>query len=140
MNETGELLRKQGFEFGATTGRPRRCGWLDIPALKYAIMLNGVTKLIVTKSDVLSGFDVVKVCTAYKIDGIITEQIPFDTEQKVDPVYTELKGWKQNICPTRSFDELPIELKDYILFIEKQTGVPVSIISVGPDREQTIIR
>jgi adenylosuccinate synthase len=140
LNATGDLLRKQGFEFGATTGRPRRCGWLDIPALKYAVMLNGVTKIILTKSDVLSGFETIKVCTDYKIDGKITTQVPFDTEQSIEPVYMDFAGWKQDICLSRTFDELPEELKDYILFIEKQTGVPVEIISVGPNREQTIIR
>ena len=140
INETGELLRKKGFEFGSTTGRPRRCGWLDLPALKYSVMINGVTQLIVTKSDVMSGFDTIKVCTAYKINGEITEQLPYDIDKEIEPIYTELAGWKEDVTSARSFDELPKQLKDYMLYIEKQTGVPVSIVSVGPNRDQTILR
>ncbi len=139
-DETGESLRKKGFEFGATTGRARRCGWLDLPALKYSVMVNGVTQIILTKSDVLSGFGAIKICTGYKIDGQITDQLPFDIEKKIEPVYTEMPGWDEDICPIKSFDELPQQLKNYILFIEKETGVPVSIVSVGPNRDQTIIR
>ncbi len=124
-------MRSKGFEFGATTGRPRRCGWLDLPALKYSIMLNGVTRLIITKSDVLSGFDTIKVCTAYKINGKETDQLPFSFEQSVEPVYAEFKGWNQDICRAREFDDLPEELKRYINFIEEQTGIQVTILSVG---------
>ena len=140
INEIGEKLRTLGSEFGATTGRPRRCGWLDIPALKYSVMINGVTQLILTKSDVLSGFEKIKVCTSYKIDGVETNQVPFDTEQYIEPVYTELPGWKYDICKTHKYEELPVELKNYIQFIEKETDVPVTYISVGPNREQIIIR
>ena len=140
INETGEKLRNKGAEFGATTGRPRRCGWMDIPALKYSVMINGVTQLILTKSDILSGFDSIKICTSYKIDGKETDRVPFDVEQYIEPIYTELPGWKEDISQAHKFEELPDELKNYIFFIEKHTGVPVTFISVGPNREQTIIR
>ena len=140
INEIGEQLRTKGMEFGATTGRPRRCGWLDLPALKYSVMINGVTQLIITKSDVLSGFALIKICTAYKINGKITEQLPFDIDQEIEPVYTDIPGWKKNIDFAKSFDDLPEELKKYLIFIETYTGVPITIVSVGPNREQTIIR
>jgi adenylosuccinate synthase len=139
-DETGELMRKTGCEFGATTGRPRRCGWLDLPALKYSIMINGVTKLFMTKSDVLSGFKSIKVCTAYNINGKVTTEIPFENDLHVDPVYKELQGWEENISGLRDFSELPEKLKEYIGFIEEQTGIPVTMVSVGPDREETILR
>ena len=137
---TGEELRKKGNEYGSTTGRPRRCGWLDLPALKYSIMINGVTSLIMTKADVLSGFDTVKVCTHYKVDGKITDSILFDVHAKIEPVYKEMKGWAGDITHTSSFDSLPSELKEYTAFIEKETGVPFHIISVSPDREKTIAK
>lgn len=140
LNETGELLRKNGFEFGATTGRPRRCGWLDLVALNYSVMINGVTQIILTKSDVLSGFDKIRVCTGYRINGKETNQLPFDIEQPVEPIYVEMDGWKENICEIKNYSDLPLSLKKYIEFIEKTTGVPVSIVSVGPNRDQTIIR
>jgi adenylosuccinate synthase len=140
LNDTGELLRKKGFEFGATTGRARRCGWLDMPALKYSVMVNGVTQIILTKSDVLSGFENIKVCTSYKVDNEETNQLPFDIEKGIIPVYREFNGWNEDICLAKSFEELPKALKEYILYIEKETGVPVSIVSVGPNREQTIVR
>lgn len=140
LNEIGEQLRIKGNEFGATTGRPRRCGWLDIPALKYSVMINGVTRLIITKSDILSGFKKIKVCTSYKINGKETDQMPFNTEQTIEPVYIEMPGWKQDVCNANKFEGLPKELKDYIMFIEGQTGVPVTIVSVGPNRDQTIIK
>ena len=140
INETGELLRSSGHEFGATTGRPRRCGWLDLVALKYSIMINGVSQIILTKSDVLSGFENIKICTAYKVNGEITDQLPFDIDLPVEPIYTNMKGWKQDITGVRSFNDLPKEVKDYILFIEKETGVPITIVSVGPNRDQTIVR
>jgi adenylosuccinate synthase len=139
-DETGELLRKTGCEFGATTGRPRRCGWLDLPALKYSIMINGVTKLFMTKADVLSGMDTIKVCTGYRIEGMETTEVPFDHNVPTMPVYKELKGWSQNISTTRKYDELPDELRHYIEFIEQETRVPVTMVSVGPDRKQTIYR
>jgi adenylosuccinate synthase len=137
---TGELLRKKGCEYGATTGRPRRCGWLDIPALKYAIMINGVTKLFMMKSDILSGFKTIKVCTSYKSDGKLQTEIPFDNNAPVDPVYTELEGWNEDISGIREFTLLPENLRSYIEFIEKQTDIPVTIVSVGPDRTSTIFR
>jgi adenylosuccinate synthase len=138
-DDTGALLRDVGNEFGSTTGRPRRCGWLDIPALKYAIMINGVTRLFMTKSDVMSGFNTIKVCTSYLSEGRKCEEIPFN-DLPVEPVYTELPGWEENIAGIREYDNLPRNLKGYIKFIEDQTGVPVTMISVGPDREETIIR
>ncbi len=139
-DETGELLRKKGCEYGATTGRPRRCGWLDIPALKYAIMINGTTKLFMMKSDILSGFSSIKVCTSYKVDGRDQNEIPFDNHAEIDPVYAELPGWDEDITGIRDYDILPENLKKYVEFIEIQTGIPVSIVSVGPDRKATIFR
>jgi len=136
-DETGETLRKIGNEFGSTTGRARRCGWLDLPALKYAIMINGVTELTMMKADVMDSFDTIKICTHYKINGKDTEILPFDIiDADIIPVYVDMKGWKQNIT---SANNLPEELLHYISFIEKQTGVRISIVSVGPDRKQTII-
>jgi adenylosuccinate synthase len=135
----GATMRKIGKEFGSTTGRPRRCGWLDMPALKYSIMINGVSDLIMMKSDVLSGFDSIKVCTSYISEGKEIDYIPFD-DQKVEPVYTEFKGWKTDICNASTFDELPAEFKTYVTYIEKETGVKITIISVGPERDKTIIR
>lgn len=139
-DETGNSLRNVGREFGSTTGRPRRCGWLDLPALKYSIMINGVTKLLMTKPDVMSGFDVIKVCTAYKIAGKVCAEIPFSSDSVIEPVYTELPGWNEDISAIRDYSKLPAALKGYIEFIEKQTGVPVTMVSVGPDREETIFR
>jgi adenylosuccinate synthase len=137
---TGELLRKKGCEYGATTGRPRRCGWLDLPALKYANMVNGTTKLFMMKSDILSGFETIKVCTSYKVDGRDQNEIPFDNNLKIDPVYTELPGWNADITGIRDYKGLPENLRNYVEFIEIQTGIPVSIVSVGPDRNATIFR
>ncbi len=139
-DETGERLRQFGHEYGASTGRPRRCGWLDLPALKYSIMLNGVTQLILTKSDVLSEFDNLKVCTAYKVNGDITDKLPYDVNIPIIPVYKEFKGWGNIITNVTSMNDLPSELVEYILFIENEVKVPFSIISVGPDRKQTIFK
>jgi adenylosuccinate synthase len=139
-DETGEMLRKTGCEFGATTGRPRRCGWLDLPALKYSIMINGVTKLFMTKSDVLSGLEVVKVCTAYNIKGKETTEIPFEHDIEIQPVYLEFPGWNENISKMSEYSELPDNLKKYIVYIEEQTGIPITMVSVGPDRKETIFR
>ena len=138
-DETGDILRKRGNEFGSTTGRPRRCGWLDIPALKYAIMVNGVTRLFMTKSDVMSGFETVKVCTSYISGGEKCDEIPLENID-IEPVYTELPGWEEDISGIRDFNKLPENLKKYIKYIEDQTDVPVTMVSVGPDREETIIR
>ena len=140
FDETGEALRSIGHEFGATTGRPRRCGWLDMVALKYAVMMSGVTDLIMMKSDVMDGFDTIKVATSYIINGKETAEYPYDGGTNARPVYTEFKGWKKDISGIRSFDALPAELKDYISFIEKETLCPVRIVSVGPDREAIISR
>ncbi len=141
FDTTGEELRKAGHEFGATTGRPRRCGWIDLVALKYSVMINGVTQLIMTKGDVLSNFETIKVATAYKLsDGTITEEFPFEITDEVEPVYKELKGWKEDLTGLRSEDQFPLELKNYITYLEKELEVPIKIVSVGPDREQTIIR
>ena len=139
-DETGELLRRKGCEYGATTGRPRRCGWLDIPALKYAIMLNGVTRLFMMKSDILSGFETIKVCTSYNIDGKEQVELPFDNSTVIDPVYSELPGWKEDITGIRDYAGLPENLRNYVEFIERLTGLPVTIVSVGPDRNSTIFR
>lgn len=140
FDETGERLRKLGNEFGAVTGRPRRCGWLDLVALKYTVMLNGVTDLIMMKSDCLDDFDTIKVCTSYRVDGQETSQVPFDTYAEIEPVYTEFKGWKADLTGCRKEEELPSEFKDYIRFMEDYLGVPIKIISLGPDREATIMR
>ncbi len=140
-NETGETLRAIGKEFGATTGRPRRTGWLDMVALKYAVMISGVTKLIMMKTDILDTFETIKVATAYKVNDVETEEFPYDADGvKIEPVYREFKGWSQRLCDIRSEKDFPKELKDYIAFIEKETGVPIYLVSVGPDREETIIR
>jgi adenylosuccinate synthase len=139
-DETGANLRNLGHEFGATTGRPRRCGWLDLPAMKYSIMINGITKLFMTKADVMSGFKTVRICTAYKIDGRISHELPFSNDCEIEPVYTEMEGWDEVITGFREFDELPAALKKYIKFVETETGVPITMVSVGPDREETIFR
>jgi adenylosuccinate synthase len=139
-DSTGQLLRDNGHEYGSTTGRPRRCGWLDLPALKYAIMLNGVTQLIMTKADVLSGMSKIMVCRAYKINGKETMELPFDHTATGDPVYVEIDGWSENISKIDSYSKLPSNMRDYISLIEKETGVPIRIVSVGPDRKETIFR
>lgn len=140
LDETGEEIRKIGHEFGATTGRPRRTGWLDLVALKYAVILSGVTQLIMTKGDIFDTFDTVKACVAYSIKGKETEQFPHELDENVKPVYKEFKGWKKEIAQIRNYNELPTELIDYIRFIEDYIGVPVKIVSVGPNRDETIIR
>ena len=139
-NIEGETLRKQGHEFGATTGRPRRCGWLDLPALKYAVMLNGVTELIVTKADVLTGFNTIKICTHYKLNGKEVDYLPYEVNEPLEPVFKEFKGWDEDISGINSYDNLPTEFKDYLSYIENEVKVPVKVISLGPNREQTILR
>ena len=139
INETGEELRRIGKEFGATTGRPRRCGWIDLVALKYAIMLNGTTQLILTKSDVLSGFEHIYACTHYEYQNQTIDYLPYDLSQ-AKPIYTKIDGWKQDITNVKSYDALPQTLKNYIDFLEKELGIPVSVVSVGPDRAQTLVR
>lgn len=141
LNETGEAMRKEGNEFGSTTGRPRRCGWLDLPALKYAIMMNGVTELIMMKADVLSIFQKIKICTHYNQNGKKIDYLPYDiSPETISPVYIEMKGWNKDLTGLSSPNEIPAELDAYIDFIEKETGVPIMIVSVGPDRKQTLIR
>lgn len=139
-DETGLKMRDIGKEYGSTTGRARRCGWLDMVALKYAVMINGATGLIMMKSDVLNDFKTLKVAVAYKTAAGETTLFPFDTEDVIEPVYKEFAGWNCNINDIRNYEEFPVEFKEYVSFIEKETGVPVKIISVGPDREETVIR
>lgn len=139
FDETGEKIGQIGREVGATTGRKRRCGWLDLVALKYAIRISGVTELIMMKADVLSGFETLKVCTAYLYQGKEISHLPYNIEeQNITPIYTEIKGWNKDLTSIKNGSELPSELKNYIKFIEKELEVPISIVSVGPDREQTI--
>lgn len=137
-DETGIKLRNSGNEYGSTTGRPRRCGWLDLVALKYSVMLNGVTELIMMKADVLDDFDTIKVCVGYEIDGEVVEHFPFELNDNVIPVYVELPGWKTDLTKIKDQNEFPEELNNYISFIEDEMEIPVSIASVGPKREQTI--
>lgn len=139
FDETGDLIREVGHEYGAVTGRNRRCGWLDLVALKYAIMLNGVTQLIMMKSDVLDGFDTIRVCTVYEKDGVQTTDMPYDTEGW-KAVYEDLPGWKTDLTQMTSEQQFPQQLRDYISYIEKETATPITIVSVGPDRAQTIMR
>lgn len=140
FDETGAKIRDLGHEYGAVTGRERRCGWVDLVALRYAIMINGVTQLILMKSDVLDTFDTIKACVAYKVNGKETKEFPFNIEEGVEPVYQELPGWKTTLSGITSEEQLPKAFIDYIHFLEEQLETPVRIISVGPDREQTIIR
>lgn len=141
LNEDGEAMRKEGNEFGSTTGRPRRCGWIDLPSLKYSIMINGVTQLLMMKADVLSIFPEIKVCTQYRLaDGSVTEQVPYELiNELITPIYTSLKGWN---CSLKGLTErqLPAELQAYVTFLEGHLGVPISLISTGPDRTETIHR
>lgn len=140
FDETGKKIRDIGHEYGAVTGRERRCGWIDLVALRYAVMINGVTKLIMMKSDVLDGFDEIKACTAYEIDGKVTDRFPYsiDDPERVKPIYTTLPGWKTDLTKATKASDLPKAFMDYVAFIEAQLGVPVVIVSVGPDRSQTI--
>lgn len=141
FDETGKLIRDLGHEYGAVTGRERRCGWIDLVALRYAIMINGVTQLIMMKSDVLDGFDEIKACVAYEINGERVEDFPFSIEEdEIKPVYVTLPGWKTYMTAMKSEDEFPQQFKDYIAFLEKELKTPITIVSIGPDREQTIIR
>ena len=138
-DEVGEKIRKEGFEFGATTGRPRRCGWIDLPALKYAIMINGVSELAMMKSDVLDTFETIHVCTHYKIDGKIIDYLPFDiNDVEIEPVYETVKGWSCDLTKLTSYDDAPKELKAYVTYLEKQLSIPITTVSVGPDRTQTL--
>lgn len=141
FDETGKTIRDLGHEYGAVTGRERRCGWIDLVALKYAIMINGVTKLIMMKSDVLDGFDEIKACVAYEIDGERIEHFPYSIENvNLKPVYTTLPGWKTDMTKMKSEDEFPENFKKYIEFLESELQTPIAIVSIGPDREQTVVR
>jgi adenylosuccinate synthase len=139
-DETGETLCRKGNEYGSVTGRKRRCGWIDLVALKYAILINGVTRLIMMKSDVLDAFDSIKACVAYRIDGKEVTELPYEINDSLEPVYVELPGWKTPMSGMQSEDEFPEEFNAYLSFLEEELEVPVKIVSVGPDREQTIIR
>jgi adenylosuccinate synthase len=141
-NEIGEEMRRIGSEFGATTGRSRRCGWLDLPALKYSCMINGVTELNIMKLDVLSHFETIKVCVGYNYHGeVYKDTIPFDlSDINIEPIYKEIKGWNIDISNCKTYEELPQEAKDYVTFILTEVNIPITRISVGPDRLQTIMR
>ncbi len=141
FDKDGETMAKVGNEFGSVTGRARRCGWLDLVALKYAIQVNGVTALYMMKGDVLSGFDTLKICTAYNYKGTEIDHLPYNIEpENVSPVYVEKKGWKADLTGMTTYNELPSELKEYVEFIENFVEVPIKVISVGPDRKQTILK
>lgn len=140
FDEVGDKIRDLGHEYGAVTGRKRRCGWIDLVALKYAVMIDGVTKLIMMKSDVLDDFDTIKACVSYKVNGEVIDHFPFDISEGVEPVYVEIPGWKTPMSKMQSEDEFPEEFNNYLSFLEEELGVPVKIVSVGPDREQTIVR
>lgn len=141
FDTTGETIQANGREFGATTGRPRRCGWLDLPALKYAININGVTELMMMKADVLSGIGNLKICTAYKYNGEVIDHLPYKLQDDlIEPIFTEVPGWDEDLMQMTSEDEFPDAFKSYIAFIEKEVGVPITLVSVGPDRAQTILR
>jgi len=140
FDETGAELRRIGHEYGAVTGRERRCGWLDLVALKYAIMINGVTQLIMMKADVMNDFDTIRVATAYRIGGVETTEFPYSIDERVEPVYTDFEGWRCDLRACRSYEDFPAPFRRYVDFIERETGVPVKIVSVGPDRGETVIR
>ncbi|MFI8380312.1 adenylosuccinate synthase [Leeuwenhoekiella sp. NPDC079379] len=141
FDEVGETMGRVGNEFGATTGRPRRCGWLDLVALKYAVRVNGVTQLMMMKGDVLSGFDTLKICTQYKYKGEVIDHLPYNIEpENVEPIYFEMKGWAEDLTKMKGDEQLPKELNAYIEYLEKELRVPIKIVSVGPDRTQTIHR
>ena len=141
FDEVGERIAKVGHEFGATTGRPRRCGWLDLVALKYSVQINGVTQLMMMKGDVLSGIDNLKICTKYEYHGELISHLPFSLDKEhINPKYIEMEGWQEDITNYKSYDELPYQLKEYVSFIENFLEIPVGLVSVGPDRKQTIFR
>ena len=140
FDETGKTIRDLGHEYGAVTGRERRCGWIDLVALRYAIQVNGVTQLIMMKSDVLDGFDTIKACVAYKQNGVQIDHFPYDIEHGIEPVYVEMDGWQTDMTGFTSEEQFPKAFNDYIAFLEKELETPISIISIGPDRDQTIIR
>ncbi len=140
FDETGKTIRDLGHEYGAVTGRERRCGWIDLVALRYAIQVNGVTQLIMMKSDVLDGFDTIKACVAYKQNGVQIDHFPYDIVNGIEPVYVEMEGWKTDMTAMTSEEQFPKAFNDYVAFLEKELETPICIISIGPDRDQTIIR
>lgn len=141
LNETGEQIRKIGGEFGATTGRPRRCGWIDLPALKYAIMVNGVTQIAMTKADILNDFEAIEACTDYKVNGALTQQVPYDmANTAIEPVYQKLNGWQTDLRNFSQYDELPESFLSYLNFVEEYLGTEVSMISTGPERERLVFK
>ena len=141
LDEVGEQIRQEGREFGSTTGRPRRCGWIDLVQLKYAIMINGVTELSMMKADILSIFDSIKICTHYEIDGQKITEFPYDVHDvPLVPIYIEMAGWKEDLTKLRKYEDAPKELKNYVLYLEKELNVPITLVSVGPDREQTLLK
>jgi adenylosuccinate synthase len=135
-------MRKEGREFGATTGRPRRCGWLDLPALKYAVMLNGVTQLVMMKVDVLTVFDTIRVCTHYRLpDGTLTDQLPYDLcTEDVEPIYRDFEGWMESLEGIRTFEDMPATLTTYVEYLENELNIPISFVSTGPNRDELIHR
>ncbi len=140
FDEDGRQMAERGHEFGAVTGRPRRCGWIDLVALRYTIMVNGVTKLIMMKSDVLDTFSTIKACRAYKINGVEMRDFPYSIEQQIEPVYDEIVGWQCDLTSFECEEQLPHAFLDYVAYLERELGIPVAILSVGPDRKQTIVR
>lgn len=140
LDEVGEKIRQEGREFGSTTGRPRRCGWIDVPQLKYAIMINGVTELSMMKADVLSIFETIRICTHYKVNGNITDEFPFSIcDNAIEPIYEDVPGWNCDLTGLTSYEAAPDALKNYVNYLEKLLEVPITIVSVGPDRSQTLI-
>ena len=140
FDEDGRQMAERGYEFGAVTGRPRRCGWIDLVALRYTIMLNGVTKLIMMKSDVLDTFATIKACRAYRINGVETRDFPYSIEQEIEPIYDEIPGWQCDLTAFDREEQLPEAFLDYVAYLERELEVPIAILSVGPDRKQTIVR
>lgn len=139
-DEVGENIRQVGREFGATTGRPRRCGWIDIPAMKYAIMINGVTELSMMKADVLDHFETIRACTHYRVNGEVIDYLPYDIDSvEIEPIWEDVKGWNQDLTKLTSYDDAPQALKDYVVYLEGLLEVPITTVSVGPDRTQTLI-
>jgi adenylosuccinate synthase len=141
LDEIGESIRQEGREFGSTTGRPRRCGWIDLVQLKYAIMINGVTELSMMKADILSIFDKIKICTHYEIEGEKVTEFPYDVNDlDVKPIYIEMNGWQKDLTALSQYIDAPIELKNYVEYLEKELNVPITLVSVGPDRKQTLLK
>ncbi len=139
MEEVGEQIRQEGREFGSTTGRPRRCGWIDLPAMRYAIMINGVTELAMMKADVLDKFDTIRACTHYKINGEVIDYLPFDIDGvAIEPIYEDVQGWNEDLTGLASYNDAPQALKNYVTYLEKQLDVKITTVSVGPDRKQTL--